>query len=148
MTPLNPAVAAACPDAWLWRAVYADGTTLDEYTEEPGGRIQDHGFAEVDLPRLSAFVLIPLRAGLASQSVLLDPKRRMRPIFFRRRLSVQSMDGGEMMRHTVTVLGYQRPSGKRSIQHFMALFEDGTTIATDDRATLDAAILALAPTLP
>src|SRR5512146_1487349 len=115
-TPTTP---NPCPDAWMWEARYLDGTTLPEFTwEAKEQQWKDHGWAEVDKDRLAAFALIPMRPGLPSHMLALNPLvsgNTTRFIFFRRRMGVMAPPGALLPADryptgtaTCTVLGWQR----------------------------------------
>lgn len=115
-------------DAWTWIACYDDGSSLMEI--EPDGT--EHGFAEVDLARLSAFVLNPMRDGLPAPIVKIDRASGQRPIFFRRRtIALDPALGTEEKRSTITVLGWQKTVEGKNVKSFVALYEDGSVLISD-----------------
>ncbi len=117
-------------DLWHWRAVYRDGSTLDEY--DPAG---DHGLADVDQSKLVEFWLLPQYPHLLPAVVrLTHPESRL--IFFRRRnatLSDGSNNGtGVHSVRTLHVLGVQRGEGDGMLDALTFLFPDGSMIVSDD----------------
>lgn len=116
-------------DAWTWRAIYPDGSFLDEYDEQGG----HHGFAEVDLEHISIFVLLPTREGLPTHHVLIDAASGQRPIFFRRRtLSVNPLTEAVEGSQTIHVLGWQRTIQGQNIASYSFIYEDGSVLLSDD----------------
>lgn len=114
-------------DAFLWRAIYGDGTVLNEY-DEAG---QSHGWAEVDQSRLVAFELVPQREGLPMPHIAVSAS--MRPIFFRRRQRHINLGSGERTQGaTVTVLGFQKTIRNVNVKCLTAYFDDGSVLVTDD----------------
>lgn len=114
-----------------WAALYADGDGLAEVT--PNG--VDHGFAEVDQSRLSAFCLVPSRMGLPN-GVLKLHEAGSRPIYFRRRTIANVLNGGSEVTATVTVLGFQQEHrlGKNqtvTVKAFVAFYSDGSVLVSD-----------------
>ncbi len=115
-------------DVFTWIACYDDGSSLMEI-ESDG---TEHGFAEVDLDRLSAFVLNPMREGLPSPVVKIDRAGGQRPIFFRRRsIALDPETHGEANRSTITVLGWQKTVEGKNVKSFAALYEDGSVLISD-----------------
>lgn len=165
--PMSQPAPAPAPaptqDAWNWQAIYDDGSTLDEFhreTAEPdagarpeqhahwrehGFYWQDHGFAEVDQKRLHAFTLLPAphRPDLPQHTVFVDrgaEAGNMRPIFFRRRISGQSVDGRIAVAMPVTVLGWQRTIGRgkaaKNVQAFVGYLDNGSSVVAASRERL------------
>lgn len=114
---------------WTWLVTYTDDTVLAEVDE--AGR--EHGFGEVDLSRVRAVALLPLREGLPCHVVAVDPSRGQRPIFFRRhQIEVALEDGVETGRRVVTVLGWQRTVRGVNVKSLAFYFDDGSSLVTDD----------------
>lgn len=133
-----------CADVWRWRVHYRDGDTLEEYDEDG----TDHGFAEVQLAEVVALEVYPAAGAdspLAQQIVLIDAESGQRPIFFRRRQQLLMLDNatGEIDERaprrtmTATVIGWQRTVRRKNVAHFCALFDDGSSFATDSREMLN-----------
>lgn len=143
---------------FLWRAHYImpDGVEpspelpayLDEYEGEasdPPEKQVDHAFAHIDLARCYAIELLPQRPHLSTHIVKVDPTKRQRVIFFRRRIvPVLLVDDGQGVtrqepngkRETITVLGWQKNVGSRgtNVKAFTHYFPDGTSAVTDTDA--------------
>jgi hypothetical protein len=122
---------AECTDLWTWAVVYSDGVRFLECR----GEGQRHAaYADIDLDRVQAMALLPMREGL-SQYVVKMTSPDMRPVFFRRRY-VEVNVGAESVvgRQTIHCLGYQfaTPGGCK-VEHYTFVFEDGSTLLTNDR---------------
>ncbi len=121
-----------CPDPWYWVAHYSDGTQLCEYDDDG-----QHGWKEIDQSKLTAFELVPLQEGLVHH--ILKVSADSRPIFFRRRTISVNINGEvpvETGRDVFHVVGFQKTFGKgkhqKSYKCFVFIFQDGSTILTDD----------------
>lgn len=123
-------------DPWVWRALCADGSALDEYDENaPSGR----GWADVDAfvaQRASALVgilLLPTRPTLATHVVHVTPAARAR-IFRRRTLSVRltpAPDESEAPKpiDPITVIALDMLDGSTA---YTFLFSDGSIVVSTD----------------
>lgn len=133
----------ASADVWRWRVHYRNGDTLEEYDEDG----TDHGFAETRISEVVALEVYPASPDthLAPQIVLIDSAGGQRPIFFRRRQQLLMLDNatGEIDESaprrciTATVIGWQRTVRRKNVAHFCAIFDDGSTFATDSRDALN-----------
>lgn len=134
--PLSPPN-AAWSEVFMWRVYYpgVDGGADDVYPEvdEMGN---DRGFATVDLARVKAIELAPMRQGISGGVVKIDQSSGMRPIFFRRRFIMTTMEGIEVQRATAHCLGWQKTlevgDEKRNVAVYNFFFEDGSVLITDD----------------
>ena len=114
-------------DTWLWRAVYADGSHLDEYDDDaPDGRgwqsAQAYGVARAT--RLAQVLLIPQRDGLSTHVVSVTTDAPIR--FFRRRRLTVSMETGE-------TVGEADPITAIAIAGvYTFFFADGSVVVSDD----------------
>lgn len=136
-----PAVIEALPvsqpqavwnEAFMWRAHYTDGTMWAE-VDSLGN---DYGFATIDLTRLRALEILPMRPGLVGAAVSIRVDDGMRPIFFRRRAVLTTPEGVETGRMTATCLGWQKTleveGEKRNTASYTFFLEDGSVLLTDD----------------
>jgi hypothetical protein len=123
--------------AYNWRAIYDDGTYLDEYDDEaPDG----HGFRHIDLPRCVAFALLPNVEGLYQHVVHISPSTGQRLIFFRRHtIAINPQTEQEQTRSCIHVIGWQvtafDPDGQpRNLASFMFVYDDGSVLLSDNDA--------------
>lgn len=117
----------------MWRAVFTDGATLDEYdADTPDGR----GWASVVTQasergaRLAHVLLIPQRAHLASHVVTIRADTTAR-VFRRRQLTLDSGTGAEIGERpeAITCVGLAVAGGA---EMFTFLFADGSLVLSDD----------------
>lgn len=116
-------------DTWLWKAWYSDDTYLDEY-DETG---QSRSFASIDQSRCVAIELCSQQIGV--QDIVLAIPVDARPIFFRRRSHVGSVDADgfhETTRLTSTVVGFQKTINGRNVKALTVFMHDGSVFITDD----------------
>lgn len=126
--------------AYSWRAVYRDGTVLDEM-DEHGTDV--HGFRDVDQERLAAFALLPLSPGLPPVTVLIDAPGGQRPIFFRRRTALLNPTTGAVTRapaaNDLHVIGWQRTIGEppdaTNVRSVVFVLPDGRLVLSDNPET-------------
>jgi hypothetical protein len=115
-------------DVYEWKAVYADGSELDEY----GTDGEQHGWKDIDVANLAAFILVPQRDHLGTH--VLKVTGDARPIFFRRRS--RELNGTTFEQEgdttTITVLGMQSTVRGVNVQSFTALYADGSVLVTND----------------
>jgi hypothetical protein len=115
-------------DVFEWQARYHDGTALDEY----GLDGTQHGWKDIDLDQLAAFVLLPQRDHLSTHVLRLTGDAR--PIFFRRRS--RELNGMTLEQEgdttTITVLGMQSTVRGVNVQTFTAFYADGSVLVTND----------------
>jgi len=102
------------PEAFTWCAIYNDGTTVSETS--------DNGFADVDQSRVKNLVLLPATEGIEPQHM--DIPSGASPIFFRRR-KILLQDG---QRTTIHCIGWKR--GDEAIYLFIS--DSGDTLLTDN----------------
>ncbi len=94
----------------LWRAVYSDGTVLDQYN----GEGKPNGYENIEREKLSQFQL--LKEGKVFFSLILEPGQRL---IFRRRVFQNLKET-----HHIFLIGWQK-DGQQAISY---LFEDGSVI--------------------
>lgn len=94
----------------LWRAVYSDGTVLDQYN----GEGEPNGYKNIDREKLSQFQL--LKDGKVSFSLILEPGQRL---IFRRRVFKKLKEEKHLF-----LVGWQ----KDGVQAICYLFENGSVI--------------------
>lgn len=118
-------------DGWTWRVHYSDNTMFDEV--DPDGTT--HGFKEVDLPRVAIVEWIPVGEGLAGHIVKIDSLSGMRPILFRRRTRIinPNVEGDEGTEGPVIhCIGWQKTVQGVNVASYCFLFDDGSSLTTDD----------------
>lgn len=110
-------------------ARYADGECVAEL--DPRG---DHGFADVDLERVTAFELHPVdpTSGRSSYCVLVDPHKGQVPIFFRTRATGWLLAGGEP-ETVMTCIGRQQTVADQTLSVYVFLDEQGHVVISDER---------------
>ena len=116
------------PDPWVWRAVYADDSTLDEYDDDaPDGRgwQSAEAYGQARQTRIGQVVLIPQRDGLSTHVVTLKGEQTVVRIF-RRRLVTVSMETGETVGTADPITAIEL-SGV-----YTFLFADGSIVVSDD----------------
>ena len=114
-------------DPWHWRAVYADGSHLDEYDDDaPDGRgwQSAQAYGDARETRITQILLIPQRDGLSTHVVTLTTDAPMR-LFRRRRLTV-SMETGETVGEADPVTAIEFGGV------YTFLFADGSVVVSDD----------------
>lgn len=129
-----PAKPANVPDVYQWRAIYDDGTMLDEYGEDaPDGR----GFSQIDLDRLRYFVLVP--SDDKREHVIIDIREDFRPIFYRRRFNMANANAllteeGVSAEYvgSVYVLGLQTTANGKNVAIYTFVFENGQVLISDN----------------
>ncbi len=94
----------------LWRAVYQDGTVLDQYN----GEGKPNGYENIEREKLSQFQL--LKNGKVFFSLILEQGQRL---IFRRRVFKKIKET-----HHIFLVGWQK-DGQQAISY---LFEDGSVI--------------------
>lgn len=131
-------------DPWVWRAVYADGATLDEVDDDaPDGRGWDAvmRYAEARGTRLASVVLLPTRAGLCTHVVTLAPDgpngNATLRIFRRRSLTLDSGSGAEVGERpdaiTALALTFSGDTDRHTAYTaYTFLFSDGSVVLSDD----------------
>jgi len=88
-------------DSYFWRALYADGTHLDEHSVEGG-----LPFAAIDQGRCVGMMLCANYNHLGTHKLLLESGQRL--VFYRvRTLTVPLVPGYPMTRVSTTTLGWQ-----------------------------------------
>lgn len=131
-------------DPWVWRALFADGSVLDEYADEHADEYADdapdgqngRGWAavaaqaEAHATRLTSIVLLPTRRGLQTHVVSLSANCSAdgsgARIFRRRSLTVSPLTGEEVG---------ARPDPITAIEVngvYTFLFSDGSVVVSDD----------------
>lgn len=129
-----PAPSVQAPaETWLWTAFYDDGSSLSEFDAADG---TEHGFGDIDLTRLREFCLLPVDATQPAFSVLIDPAKGQRPIFFRRRASnwLLSGEGAETL---LTCIGRQETVHGTNVSTYVFFDERGHVLIADNRNPLD-----------
>ena len=114
-------------DPWLWRAIYADGSHLDEYDDDaPDGRgwQSAEAYGVTRATRLAQVLLIPQRDGLSTHVVTRTTDAPIR--FFRRRRLTVSMETGETVGEADPITAIEL-SGV-----YTFLFTDGSVVVSDD----------------
>lgn len=119
-------------DPWFWRAVFADGSMLDEYdADAPEG----HGWAAVIVQaaeratHLTHVLLIPQRPHLASQVVIVSAETTA-CVFRRRALTLDSGTGVEVGERPDAITCVALTRGDMTAYTF--LFADGSVVISDD----------------
>ena len=115
-------------DTWLWRAVYADGSYLDEYDDDaPDGRGWQSALAYgvARATRLAQVLLIPQRDGLRTHVVSVTTDATSVRFFRRRRLTV-SMETGETVGEADPITAIELAGV------YTFLFADGSVVVADD----------------
>ncbi len=102
------------PDVYTWRAVYIDGTSIDENEENSFTN-------DVNKENVASLFLLPLHR--------VDVPNGCHPIFFRRRsVEINPMNGEENGRPTVHCIGWKR--GDEGT--YLFVFDDGSAFLTND----------------
>ena len=117
-------------DAYTWRIMYRDETTLDEYDADyPSGR----GFAEANTAQVKALALLPT-GGLSPHSLLIPDGDLYpaKPVFFRRRRIEIDPIIGTQHRNTTHCIGWTQWIDNTVIEVYLFVFEDGSTLLTDN----------------
>lgn len=127
---------------WVWRAVYRDGSVLEEYD---ANGVQ-HGFREVRQDELAAFALLPAAGGVSP--VVVDLSGDQTLIFTRTHIDSFTADGAHLGSHTIAIVGWWRKVGGRKVQSLLACYENGAILAVDDRSKIGAPATAAAPAAP
>lgn len=118
-----------CKDAYTWLAVYNDNTALPECS----GTGIHAAFSHINLNKLDAMLMIPLRQGFPQVAIRITDQT-MRPIFFRRRLIELNFTGDSRPGGTIHCLGWQKNlRDGTNVESFTFIFEDGSIIISDDR---------------
>lgn len=115
-------------DPWVWRAVYADGSTLDEYDDDaPDGRgwAQAEAYGVARGTRIAQVLLIPQRDGLSTHVVTLTGATTQVRIFRRRMLTV-SAETGETVGIAEPITAVELAGA------YTFLFADGSIVVSDD----------------
>lgn len=116
------------PDPWHWRAIYADGSYLDEYDDDaPEGRgwHSAEAYGQARATRLTQVLLVPHRDGLSTHVVTLNGDAPAVRIFRRRRLTV-SMETGETVGEADPITGIELAGV------YTFFFADGSIVVSDD----------------
>lgn len=117
-------------ESFIWRALYADGTHLDEYSVEGG-----LPFAAIDQGRCIGLMLIANYAHLGTHKLLLEPGQRL--VFYRtRRLTVPG-DGGPLRRVSTTTMGWQATIDGRNVKVLWHFGDDGRIQVESPDGTFD-----------
>lgn len=124
---------------WVWRAIYRDGSQLDEYDASDG---HQSGLKDVRLDDLAAFALLPAVDGVSPVVVQLDGEQRL--IFTRTHIDSFAADGTHLGHQVIAIVGWWRKVGGRKIQSLLACYENGAILAVDDRSKIGAPALAAA----
>lgn len=115
-------------DPWLWRAVYADGSTLDEYDDDaPDGRgwAQAQAYGTARRTRIAQVLLVPQRDGLSTHVVTLTGDDATARVFRRRMLTVNAETGA--------TVGTAEPITAIELRGvYIFLFADGSMVASND----------------
>jgi hypothetical protein len=105
--------------AYTWCAIYKDGTTISETSE--------NCFGDVDQPCVKTLLLLPVKRGIEPQRM--DIPEGATPVFFRRHsLELQLIDGQEKPYPTRYCIGWK--SEERAL--YLFVFDDGSTLETDN----------------
>ena len=125
-------------DTAKWRAVYKDGTMLDE-VEKSGGRIKDHAFKEINFSELEYFQLINDQ-NIAICQVHLGGDKRL--IFTRRNIKTTGrrmiMQGNVKVpvpvnsHKIVIILGWQKTINGVNSKSIFYLLPDGRLEMDDE----------------
>jgi len=125
-------------DTAKWRAVYKDGTILDE-TEKSGGRIKEHAFKEIKFSELEYFQLINDQ-NIAICQVHLGGEKRL--IFTRRNIKTTGrrmiMQGNVKVpvpinsHKIVIILGWQKTINGVNSKSIFYLLPDGRLEMDDE----------------
>ncbi len=114
-------------DLWQWRAIYQDGSVLDEYR-----RREAREWSDVDQSRLAGIELVPQHWSLPVHRLSLLPGQQ--GCCFRKRVVLKDDKTEQSLAlPAITVVGWETPTASA----YTAYFWDGTVLSFSDLSALN-----------
>lgn len=140
----NPVNERVLPRKWQWKAVYNDGTELNQYehleeTQDDKGNLYKgkfHQISEIDQSKLDTFYFINVADNI-SHSLKFNPSEMKLLCFYQtgRQFVVSNpeTEEGSFFHYTLNCFGYETKVGYKVFRNIFKILPDNNIVITDDK---------------